>query len=97
MAEWSKALVLGTSLFGDVGSNPTLVKMFRGSDFYRIILVVDELYTTRWKSLLRARWPSGLRRWFKAPVSSEAWVRIPLSSDEVTFCKIRLRVSVIAR
>ena len=22
-------------------------------------------------------WPSGLRRWFKAPVSSEAWVRIP--------------------
>lgn len=26
MAEWSKALVLGTSLFGDVGSNPTLVR-----------------------------------------------------------------------
>ena len=23
MAEWSKALVLGTSLFGGVGSNPT--------------------------------------------------------------------------
>ena len=23
-------------------------------------------------------WPSGLRRWFKAPVSSEAWVQIPL-------------------
>ena len=22
-------------------------------------------------------WPSGLRRWFQAPVSSEAWVRIP--------------------
>ena len=22
-------------------------------------------------------WPSGLRRWFKAPVSLEAWVRIP--------------------
>ena len=22
-------------------------------------------------------WPSGLRRWFKAPVSSEAWVQIP--------------------
>ena len=27
-----------------------------------------------------ARWPSGLRRWFKAPVPSGAWVRIPLSS-----------------
>ena len=25
----------------------------------------------------RVAWPSGLRRWFKAPVSSEAWVRIP--------------------
>ena len=23
-----------------------------------------------------AAWPSGLRRWFKAPVSSEAWFRI---------------------
>ena len=22
-------------------------------------------------------WPSGLRRWIKAPVSQEAWVRIP--------------------
>ena len=26
-------------------------------------------------------WPSGLRRWFKAPVSSEAWVRIPPLSN----------------
>ena len=25
----------------------------------------------------KVAWPSGLRRWFKAPVSSEAWVRIP--------------------
>ena len=25
----------------------------------------------------RVAWPSGLRRWFKAPVSAEAWVRIP--------------------
>ena len=27
--------------------------------------------------MYRVAWPSGLRRWFKAPVSSEAWVRIP--------------------
>ena len=27
-----------------------------------------------------AEWPSGLRRWFKAPVSSEARVRISLQS-----------------
>ena len=26
LAEWSKALVLGTSLFGGVGSNPTAAK-----------------------------------------------------------------------
>ena len=28
VAEWSKALVLGTSLFGGVGSNPTPVTIF---------------------------------------------------------------------
>ena len=32
-------------------------------------------------------WPSGLRRWFKAPVSSEAWVRIPpLPKISFPFC-----------
>ena len=31
MAEWSKALVLGTSLFGGVGSNPTPVTFADGS------------------------------------------------------------------
>ena len=30
--------------------------------------------------ILLAGWPSGLRRWFKAPVSSEARVRISLQS-----------------
>ena len=34
--------------------------------------------------ITRVAWPSGLRRWFKAPVSSEAWVRIPLWLN--TFC-----------
>ena len=28
VAEWSKALVLGTSHFGGVGSNPTTIKEF---------------------------------------------------------------------
>ena len=28
VAEWSKALVLGTSLFGGVGSNPTAAKFY---------------------------------------------------------------------
>jgi hypothetical protein len=35
MAEWSKALVLGTSLFGGVGSNPTPVT-FAARKHYRI-------------------------------------------------------------
>ena len=30
----------------------------------------------RWGTYVVA-WPSGLRRWIKAPVSSGAWVRIP--------------------
>ena len=33
----------------------------------------ERLSTRPWE----VAWPSGLRRWFKAPVSSEAWVRIP--------------------
>ena len=32
-------------------------------------------------------WPSGLRRWIKAPISSGAWVRIPLQSIFfINFC-----------
>ena len=30
-------------------------------------------------------WPSGLRRWFKAPVSSEGWVRV-LQLPSLIFC-----------
>ena len=29
------------------------------------------------REVKKVAWPSGLRRWFKAPVSSGAWVRIP--------------------
>jgi hypothetical protein len=35
------------------------------------------LLASDYMSLSRVAWPSGLRRWFKAPVSSGAWVRIP--------------------
>ena len=34
VAEWSKALVLGTSLFGGVGSNPTAAITFLTSRFF---------------------------------------------------------------
>ena len=34
-------------------------------------------------------WPSGLRRWFKAPVTSVAWVRIPPLSTFSCHCQFR--------
>ena len=36
--------------------------------------------------LSEVAWPSGLRRWFKAPVSSGAWVRIPPLPAGFFFC-----------
>ena len=43
----------------------------------------------------KVAWPSGLRRWIKAPVSSGAWVRIPpLPSFRFfifIFCKTKMR------
>ncbi len=38
------------------------------------------LFLTKFVAIIfntEVAWPSGLRRWFKAPVSSGAWVRIP--------------------
>ena len=40
-------------------------------------------------------WPSGLRRWFKAPVSSEAWVRIPPLPWKQFFSKKKLHSAKI--
>ena len=34
-------------------------------------------------------WPSGLRRWFKAPVISMAWVRIPPPSIYYTYIYLK--------
>ena len=42
VAEWSKALVLGTSLFGGVGSNPTAAKI---TFFFAVILMTKILRT----------------------------------------------------
>ena len=45
----------------------------------------------------KVAWPSGLRRWFKAPVSSEAWVRIPLLPNIIfgLFCDSRQKTASI--
>ena len=40
LAEWSKALVLGTSLFGGVGSNPTSVTFF-------VVFCIDKIQSTQ--------------------------------------------------
>ena len=46
---------------------------------------------------IQVAWPSGLRRWFKAPVSSEAWVRIPPLPDKLlTSCYISLELKVVS-
>ena len=38
---------------------------------------ISDFGKTNFNVFKEVAWPSGLRRWFKAPVSSEAWVRIP--------------------
>ena len=40
-------------------------------DYMSLIILSDNVVNNK------VAWPSGLRRWFKAPVSSGAWVRIP--------------------
>ncbi|QRD89727.1 hypothetical protein F9C07_1507981 [Aspergillus flavus] len=45
-----------------------------GKKFFLILSISKQ------KNQPKARWPSGLRRWSKVPVSKGAWVQIPLSS-----------------
>ena len=46
VAEWSKALVLGTSLFGGVGWNPTAAKFY--FCIMRILVVYSSIETQRY-------------------------------------------------
>ncbi len=46
--------------------------------------------------IVKVVWPSGLRRWFKAPISSEARVRISsLSVYSLSFINILRRIVVV--
>ena len=45
------------------------------------------IYFQMQRKVYSVAWPSGLRRWFQAPVSSEAWVRIP-PLPSVSFYKV---------
>ena len=70
MAEWSKAVVSGTILFGGVGSNPTPCIFFSDthtglhpffphlSSFFLLFV----FYTTHAPLVSETVWPSGLRR-----------------------------------
>ena len=70
MAEWSKAVVSGTILFGGVGSNPTPCIFFSPSpsDFHQIFPRVSRskrmaaFYTLLLPLSPETVWPSGLRR-----------------------------------
>ena len=53
MAEWSKALVLGTSHFDGVGSNPTAAKFFLFSFFFALSFEFSRLI--KFGSLLTLR------------------------------------------
>ena len=44
-----------------------------------LIFVIRVILVTQLKHVIA--WPSGLRRWIKAPVSPGAWVRIPPLSN----------------
>ncbi len=48
------------------------------SEEMKIILIITVIDN-------KVAWASGLRRWFKAPVSSEAWVQIPPLPDYFFF------------
>ena len=60
VAEWSKALVLGTSLFGGVGSNPTAARNehFETKLHYRVITrlnlyIMSDIYKPNVQNLSR--------------------------------------------
>ena len=58
-----------------MGSNPTSDNIVFYS--FNAGKGAQHILSTLYKSIHKVAWPSGLRRWFKAPVSSGAWVRIP--------------------
>ena len=65
VAEWSKALVLGTSLFGGVGSNPTVARFFAvATTFVLLIEPTKRVWDNTNHVASWVVWPSGLRRGF---------------------------------
>ena len=73
MAEWSKALVLGTSLFGGVGSNPTAAK-------YNFCRFEDEEMKNFDQRSVQLWSLSPYNSWFCQVVRMAEWSKAPDSS-----------------
>ncbi len=86
MAEWSMVLVKGTSLFGGMGWSPT--PLILSTKLYKVLFPwywtsangISYHHPCYWHQNIQARLPSGMKRWFKAPVTSAEWVWVPLLS-----------------
>ncbi len=83
MAKWSKLLVWGISHFGGEGSTPSPVILLTFlykvlfPIFWKLAHGIFYHHTCHWPEYIQARWPSALRRWFKAAVNSMARVQVP--------------------
>ena len=66
VAERSKVLVLATSLFGGVGSNPTAARFFAVATTFVPLLIepTKQIWDDPKGIASWVEWPSGLRRWF---------------------------------
>ena len=86
MAESSKALVYGIFLFDRVGSSPTPFILL--AFLYKVMFPffwtpahgILYHHPSYWPNNIQMGWASGLRRWFKAPVTSVARVWVSLLS-----------------